>query len=80
MKWGIAKLPLGFVVAATYVPGGYMDSVRHDVPGLRRRGLYHLDYAGMTLRGNFGLPRRRSGRGSCCMCRRRRSDGRRANE
>ena len=52
MKWGIAKLPLGFVVAATYVPGGYMDSVRHDVPGLRRRGLYHLDYAGMTLRGN----------------------------
>ncbi len=47
----------GFVVAATYVPGGYADFVRHVIPELQRRGLYHLDYAGMTLRENLGLPR-----------------------
>jgi FMN-dependent oxidoreductase (nitrilotriacetate monooxygenase family) len=47
----------GFVVAATYVPGGYADFVRHVVPELQRRGLYHQDYAGATLRENLGLPR-----------------------
>jgi alkanesulfonate monooxygenase SsuD/methylene tetrahydromethanopterin reductase-like flavin-dependent oxidoreductase (luciferase family) len=47
----------GFVVAATYVPGGYADFVRHVIPELQRRGLYHLDYAGNTLRENLGLPR-----------------------
>ena len=47
----------GFVVAATYVPGGYADFVSHVVPELQRRGLYHQDYAGMTLRENLGLPR-----------------------
>jgi len=47
----------GFVVAATYVPGGYADFVRHVVPELQRRRLYHLDYAGNTLRENLGLPR-----------------------
>src|ERR1043166_3469759 len=47
----------GFVVAATYVPGGYADFVRHVIPELQPRGLYHLDYAGATLRENLGLPR-----------------------
>lgn len=47
----------GFVVAATYVPGGYADFVHHVIPELQRRGLYHLDYAGNTLRENLGLPR-----------------------
>ena len=47
----------GFVVAATYVPGAYADFVRHVVPELQRRGLYHRDYAGTTLRENLGLPR-----------------------
>lgn len=46
----------GFVVAATHVPGSYADFVRHVVPELQRRGLYHKDYAGMTLRENLGLP------------------------
>ena len=44
-------------VAATCVPGGYADFVRQVVPQLQRRGLCHLDYAGMTLRENLGLPR-----------------------
>jgi FMN-dependent oxidoreductase (nitrilotriacetate monooxygenase family) len=46
----------GFVVAATHVPGAYADFVRHVVPELQRRGLYHQDYAGQTLRENLGLP------------------------
>jgi alkanesulfonate monooxygenase SsuD/methylene tetrahydromethanopterin reductase-like flavin-dependent oxidoreductase (luciferase family) len=47
----------GFVVAATHVPGGYADFVRYVVPELQRRGLYHADYSGTTLRENLGLPR-----------------------
>ena len=47
----------GFVLAATHVPGAYQDFVRHVVPVLQRRGLYHEDYAGTTLRENLGLRR-----------------------
>ena len=47
----------GFVIAATHVPGAYADFVQHVVPELQRRGLYHTDYAGKTLRENLGLPR-----------------------
>jgi len=47
----------GFVVAATYVPGGYADFVEYVVPELQRRGLYHSDYTGATLRENLGFRR-----------------------
>lgn len=47
----------GFVVAATYVPGAYEDFVTHVVPELQRRGIYHKDYRGATLRENLGLPK-----------------------
>jgi FMN-dependent oxidoreductase (nitrilotriacetate monooxygenase family) len=47
----------GFVVAATHVPGAYADFVAHVIPELQRRGLYRMDYAGVTLRENLGLPR-----------------------
>jgi FMN-dependent oxidoreductase (nitrilotriacetate monooxygenase family) len=47
----------GFVVAATHVPGAYADFVRHVIPEVQRRGLYHTDYTGNTLRENLGLPR-----------------------
>jgi FMN-dependent oxidoreductase (nitrilotriacetate monooxygenase family) len=47
----------GFVIAATHVPGAYVDFVTHVVPELQRRGLYHQDYAGTTLRENIGLAR-----------------------
>ena len=46
----------GFVVAATHIPGAYADFVTHVIPELQRRGLYHNDYAGPTLRENLGLP------------------------
>ena len=45
----------GFVVAATHVPGAYEDFTRFVVPELQRRGLYHTDYRGATLRENLGL-------------------------
>jgi FMN-dependent oxidoreductase (nitrilotriacetate monooxygenase family) len=51
----------GFVVAATHVPGGYADFVHYVIPELQRRGLYHLDYTGTTLRENLGLPKPRVG-------------------
>jgi alkanesulfonate monooxygenase SsuD/methylene tetrahydromethanopterin reductase-like flavin-dependent oxidoreductase (luciferase family) len=51
----------GFVIAATYVPGSYADFVRHVVPELQRRGLFHKDYAGKTLRENLGLRRPAAG-------------------
>ena len=51
----------GFVVAATYVPGSYADFVRHVVPELQRRDLFHSDYAGKTLRANLGLSRPTAG-------------------
>ena len=46
----------GFVVAATYVPGAYVDFVDHVIPEVQKRGLYHKDYKGTTLRENLGLP------------------------
>jgi FMN-dependent oxidoreductase (nitrilotriacetate monooxygenase family) len=51
----------GFVIAATYVPGSYADFVRYIVPELQRRGLFHSEYAGKTLRENLGLPRPAAG-------------------
>lgn len=47
----------GFVVAATHRPGAYEDFTRYVVPELQRRGVFHKDYAGTTLRENLGLPR-----------------------
>jgi alkanesulfonate monooxygenase SsuD/methylene tetrahydromethanopterin reductase-like flavin-dependent oxidoreductase (luciferase family) len=51
----------GFVIAATYVPGSYADFVKHVVPELQRRGLFHKDYASKTLRENLGLKRPAAG-------------------
>jgi FMN-dependent oxidoreductase (nitrilotriacetate monooxygenase family) len=51
----------GFVIAATIVPGSYADFVQHIVPELQRRGLFHKDYAGKTLRENLGLARPAAG-------------------
>jgi alkanesulfonate monooxygenase SsuD/methylene tetrahydromethanopterin reductase-like flavin-dependent oxidoreductase (luciferase family) len=47
----------GFVIAANYVPGSYADFVKHVVPELQRRGLFHRDYTAKTLRENLGLKR-----------------------
>ena len=47
----------GFVVGAASVPTSYEDFARFVVPELQRRGLFHKDYEGATLRENLGLPR-----------------------
>ncbi len=47
----------GFVIGATCVPGTYEDFVRFVVPELQKRGLFHKDYRGKTLRENLGVPR-----------------------
>ena len=52
----------GFVISATHIPGSYEDFVRLVVPELQRRGLYHWDYEGPTLRENLGLGRPEVGR------------------
>lgn len=51
----------GFVVSATSMPGTYADFVRLVVPELQRRGLFHQDYEGPTLRDNLGLKIPRAG-------------------
>lgn len=55
--WFTAPACDGFVLVATHTPGAFEDFVRLVVPELQRRGLYHRDYAGDTLRGNLGLER-----------------------
>jgi alkanesulfonate monooxygenase SsuD/methylene tetrahydromethanopterin reductase-like flavin-dependent oxidoreductase (luciferase family) len=56
-EWFKAPACDGFVLAATHMPGTYEDFVRLAVPELQRRGLYHTDYSGSTLRENLGLAR-----------------------
>ena len=55
--WFTSRACDGFVISATHVPGAYEDFVTHVIPELQRRGIYHKDYAGTTLRENLGLPR-----------------------
>ncbi len=56
-EWFSTPAADGFVVGAPCVPGSYEDFVRLVVPELQRRGLFHNDYTGPTLRENLGLPR-----------------------
>jgi hypothetical protein len=43
------------------MPGSYEDFVDLVVPELQRRGLFHHDYEGHTLRENLGLARPNAG-------------------
>ena len=60
-EWFTAPCCDGFVLAADNIPGSYEDFVKFVVPELQRRGLYHSDYKGATLRENLGLARPRRG-------------------
>jgi FMN-dependent oxidoreductase (nitrilotriacetate monooxygenase family) len=60
-EWFTSHACDGFVLAATHTPGAFEDFARYVVPELQRRGLYHTEYAGSTLRENLGLPRPRAG-------------------
>ena len=56
-EWFAGRACDGFVLAATHMPGAYESFARLVVPELQRRGLFHKDYAGTTLRENLGLPK-----------------------
>jgi len=56
-EWFEAPACDGFVVGAACVPGSYEDFITFVIPELQRRGLFHRDYRGTTLRENLGLPR-----------------------
>ena len=60
-EWFETRACDGFVIAPTHVPGTYADFVDHVVPELQRRGLYHTDYTGATLRENLGIKRPHAG-------------------
>ncbi|RVT99347.1 LLM class flavin-dependent oxidoreductase [Rhodovarius crocodyli] len=60
-EWFTTPACDGFVLAATHTPGAFEDFTRYVVPELQRRGLYHQDYAGDTLRENLGLPKPAAG-------------------
>jgi alkanesulfonate monooxygenase SsuD/methylene tetrahydromethanopterin reductase-like flavin-dependent oxidoreductase (luciferase family) len=59
-EWFTRRACDGFVVGAASVPTSYADFAKWVVPELQRRGLFHKDYAGATLRENLGLPRPKS--------------------
>ena len=54
-KWFTEGAADGFVLFASHTPGAYEEFSRYIVPELQRRGIYHDDYAGPTLRGNLGF-------------------------
>ena len=56
-EWFSTRACDGFVIAAAHVPGSYEEFSRMVVPELQRRGIFHMDYAGPTLRENLGLDR-----------------------
>ena len=56
-EWFSTRACDGFVIAAAHVPGSYEEFSRMVVPELQRRGIFHTDYAGPTLRENLGLDR-----------------------
>jgi len=48
----------GFALAPPYLPGPAFDIFEKLIPELRRRGLFHSDYEGKTLRESLGLSRK----------------------
>jgi alkanesulfonate monooxygenase SsuD/methylene tetrahydromethanopterin reductase-like flavin-dependent oxidoreductase (luciferase family) len=53
-QWFVERACDGFVVAATHLPSAFEDFVRLVILEQQRRGLYHRDYGGLTLRKNLG--------------------------
>jgi N-acetyl-S-(2-succino)cysteine monooxygenase len=59
-EWFTTGAADGFNILPPYLPGAFDDFVELVVPELRRRGLFHTEYEGTTLRENLGLPRPQS--------------------
>jgi len=56
-SWFLEHGADGFNILPSDVPGSYVDVVNKLVPELQRRGLFHTEYEGKTLRENLGLRR-----------------------
>jgi FMN-dependent oxidoreductase (nitrilotriacetate monooxygenase family) len=56
-QWFLEGGADGFNVVPPLLPGGFEDFITLVLPELRRRGLFHEDYSGNTLRENLGLDR-----------------------
>lgn len=54
-SWYLSESCDGFVIAATHMPGAYVDFVQGVVPELQHRGLFRKDYIPGTLRDNLGF-------------------------
>ena len=47
----------GFITQPAFLPGSMDDFIELVIPELQRRGLFHKDYGGATLRDNLGFDR-----------------------
>jgi alkanesulfonate monooxygenase len=56
-EWLTTKAADGFIIQASYLPGGFDDFVNLVIPELQRRGLFRTNYAGNSLRSHLGLRR-----------------------
>jgi alkanesulfonate monooxygenase len=56
-EWLESRASDGFTLQFPYLPKGLNDVIDRVVPELQRRGLFHTEYEGRTLRENLGLPR-----------------------
>jgi alkanesulfonate monooxygenase len=56
-EWLTTEAADGFIIQASYLPGGFEDFVNLVVPELQRRGLFRTEYSGHTLREHLGLHR-----------------------
>ncbi len=60
IRWVEEEACDGFNLMPHILPGAVEDFVDHIVPELQKRGAYHQDYEGHTLRENLGLAHRPS--------------------
>jgi len=56
-EWLTTEAADGFIIQASYLPGGFEDFVNLVIPELQRRGLFRTEYTGRTLREHLGLHR-----------------------
>ncbi len=56
-EWVATEASDGFIIQASYLPGGFDDFATMVVPELQRRGLMRSAYSATTLRGHMGLNR-----------------------
>ncbi|MGY9001625.1 MAG: hypothetical protein ACKVIF_00375 [Rhodospirillales bacterium] len=54
--WHCAGAADGFIIMCLTYPSGIDEFTSEVIPILQKRGLFHVEYEGNTLRENLGLP------------------------